>query len=89
MMVSPAARSLRQFSGVPTTCPMRAKNGATKGSVGAHFSTIARATRGGSASSSMETPIISASSGSCPEWLAISITFPAGTTSMPWVCTRK
>ena len=79
----------RQFSGVPTTCPMRAKNGATNGSVGAHFSTMARQTRGGSASAIIETPIIAASSGSCPEWLATSRTLPAGTRSMPWVCTRN
>ena len=67
MIVSPAASSRRQFSGVPTTWPMRAKNGATNGSVGAHFSTIARTTRGGSASSSSDMAIIAPSNGSCPE----------------------
>jgi len=59
------------------------------GSVGAHFSTIARTTRGGSASTSMAQPIIAASSGSWPEWLEMSSTRPSGTFSMPWVSTRK
>ena len=87
--VSPAASKRRAFSGVPTTCPMRAKNGATNGRVGAHLSTMARQMRGGSASTSMEMPIISASKGSCPEWLAMSSARPAGTCSIPRVSTRN
>ena len=89
MIVSPAASRRLQFSGVPTTCPMRAKNGATNGRVGAHFSTIARTTRGGSASSSSDIAIIAPSSGSWPEWFEMSITRPGGTCSMPCVSTRK
>ena len=68
---------------------MRAKNGATNGKVGAHFSTIARQMRGGSASTSMAMPIISASNGSWPEWLATSSARPPGTCSIPRVSTRN
>ena len=47
--------------------PDAREEGATKGKVGAHFSTIARTTRGGSPSSRSAMPIIAPSSGSCPE----------------------
>jgi hypothetical protein len=46
-------------------------------------------TRGGRTSVSMAMPIIAPSSGSCPEWLAMSSTRPAGTFSRPLASTLK
>ena len=78
-----------QFSGVPTSAPARDASQLTKGSWGIQNSPMPRAMRGGSPSSSVATPSIIASKGSCPAWFAISSTRPGGTRSMPKVCARK
>ena len=62
-IVSSRSSRRRQFSGVPTICPMRAMKVDTKGRVGTHFSTIERIARGGAASVSIATPIIAPSLG--------------------------
>ena len=54
----------------------REQRATTKGRLSAHFSTIARTMRGGSASMNMAAPIIAPSMGTCPEWLATSRTRP-------------
>ena len=86
---SPFSSMWTQLLGVPTSAPTRAAAMLTQGRFGIQYSPIARAIRGGSASSSSAAPSMAPSKGSCPAWLATTSTRPAGTRSMPKVSTRK
>jgi hypothetical protein len=85
MTASPWCRMSRAFFGVPTTPPTRDKNTLKKGRVGSQYSPMPRSGRGGSASSTVATPIIAASSAICPAWLPITSMRPAGSRSSPVV----